>query len=219
MESFIVIAIIIIIALLIYKNNVDKKWAEEDKKLENLNKGVTFELSNTIENIIELDESRKLFRLCRSQYCNPSKIYKYSDILDFELLEDNNTIETSAGIGNAIAGGLLFGGVGAIVGGSTAKRKSKKVINSIKIKITLNDIQNPVIYIELLKYPLKTNAPEFENINQKTQKLLLILNIIKSHSQKNNDSLDEIVKYKELLDNGVITQEEFDMKKKELLSL
>ena len=30
---------------------------------------------------------------------------------------------------------------------------------------------------------------------------------------------DEIIKYKQLLDNGIITQEEFDAKKKELLNL
>jgi len=34
-----------------------------------------------------------------------------------------------------------------------------------------------------------------------------------------SDSVDEIKKYKELLDSGIITQEEFDAKKKELLGL
>lgn len=41
--------------------------------------------------------------------------------------------------------------------------------------------------------------------------------------EKNNDSnissADEIKKYKELLDNGIITQEEFEQKKKQLLNL
>lgn len=34
-----------------------------------------------------------------------------------------------------------------------------------------------------------------------------------------NSSADEIAKYKQLLDNGIITQEEFDTKKKQLLGL
>ncbi len=34
-----------------------------------------------------------------------------------------------------------------------------------------------------------------------------------------SDSVDEIKKFKELLDSGIITQEEFDEKKKQLLSL
>lgn len=35
----------------------------------------------------------------------------------------------------------------------------------------------------------------------------------------NNDPITEIKRYKELLDGGIITQEEFDKKKQELLNL
>lgn len=38
-------------------------------------------------------------------------------------------------------------------------------------------------------------------------------------SSNSNTNFDEIKKYKDLLDNGVITQEEFNIKKKELLGL
>ncbi len=37
--------------------------------------------------------------------------------------------------------------------------------------------------------------------------------------QQNSDEVDKLKKYKDLLDNGVITQEEFDAKKKQLLGL
>ena len=40
-----------------------------------------------------------------------------------------------------------------------------------------------------------------------------------STSNSENSSLDEIKKLKELLDSGIITQEEFDLKKKDLLGL
>ena len=36
---------------------------------------------------------------------------------------------------------------------------------------------------------------------------------------KKKDELDEIRRYKELMDDGVITREEFNLKKKELLGL
>ena len=38
-------------------------------------------------------------------------------------------------------------------------------------------------------------------------------------TQQSQSSADELMKYKELLDNGIITQEEFDAKKKQLLGL
>ena len=44
--------------------------------------------------------------------------------------------------------------------------------------------------------------------------------VIQSHQPVNNVSAaDEIRKYKELLDMGAITQEEYDAKKKQLLNL
>ena len=43
-------------------------------------------------------------------------------------------------------------------------------------------------------------------------------NNIESDSSK-ADAIEEVKKYKELLDEGILTQEEFDAKKKQLLSL
>lgn len=42
---------------------------------------------------------------------------------------------------------------------------------------------------------------------------------VESVTSKKTDTADEIAKYKQLLDDGVITQEEFDAKKKQLLGL
>lgn len=48
---------------------------------------------------------------------------------------------------------------------------------------------------------------------------LLIKRQDNNDSTKNYLSADEILKYKQLLDEGIITQEEFDVKKKQLLGL
>ena len=40
-----------------------------------------------------------------------------------------------------------------------------------------------------------------------------------SISRNDSSQADELKKYKELLDNGVISQEEFNVKKKQLLDL
>ena len=41
----------------------------------------------------------------------------------------------------------------------------------------------------------------------------------KMNGAQQNSSADELIKYKELLDKGIITQEEFDAKKKQFLGL
>ncbi|MBQ2940785.1 MAG: SHOCT domain-containing protein [Clostridia bacterium] len=43
--------------------------------------------------------------------------------------------------------------------------------------------------------------------------------IVSSPVAESTSNADELKKYKELLDSGVITQEEFDAKKKQLLGL
>ena len=47
----------------------------------------------------------------------------------------------------------------------------------------------------------------------------MVNNIQQSQHEDKKDPVAEIKKYKELLDSGVITQEEFDKKKKQLLDL
>ena len=62
-----------------------------------------------------------------------------------------------------------------------------------------------------------SNAPELKKVlddliyKTEKQKEVVVL--------ENTDSMSEIKKYKELLDSGIITQEEFDTKKKQLLDL
>ena len=58
-------------------------------------------------------------------------IYSFDEILQFELLEDGKTI-AEGGLGSALAGGLLCGGVGAMV---------------------MNDLSTPVLYLEFMSFP------------------------------------------------------------------
>lgn len=53
--------------------------------------------------------------------------------------------------------------------------------------------------------------------NQKTEDVPLVVTVRKKSA--NIDTVEEIKKYKELLDSGVITQEEFETKKKQILGL
>ena len=64
-------------------------------------------------------------------------------------------------IGRTIAGGVLLGGAGAIIGGSTAKRNTiiehgtdtsihnKEIKHNYTVAITVKDISNPIIYLKV----------------------------------------------------------------------
>lgn len=205
---------------------------EEDEKISIINTAKKEELEqfNATKKIgayIEFDDNQKKWLVpdgFLGKKKNP-KIYKYSDIVDFELLEDGESI-TKGGLGRAVAGGVLFGGIGAVVGGVTGGKKSKSICTSLKIKITVNDINNPVVYLKLLGAETKKNSFIYKTACNSAQECLSVLQLINNSQEVQEDNAapiasaaDEILKFKNLLDSGIITQDEFEAKKKQLLGI
>ena len=196
--------------------------AQEENILELEN----FNPTKKIGNLIEFDDINKKWLILSSVLGkrNKSTVYNYSDIVDFELLEDGESV-SSGGLGRALVGGALFGGAGAIVGGVTGKKKSKSICSSLKLKITLNNINAPVVYVNFIETDFKKSGILYKNIYKQAQECLSVLQVICNQQQPDSVPLnksdfsvaDEILKYKNLLDMGAITQEEFDEKKSELL--
>lgn len=177
--------------------------------------------------LIKFDDNAKKI-LFPKTLLTKARIYNYSELLGYEILEDGNTI-TKGGPGSAVVGGALFGGIGAVVGGLTGGKKSKEVVRSLKVKIVLDNKIVPAEYIELLKTEFKKDGFVYRSAKQEAEDIIAILTSISAENEKNqtnnsniqntNDPITEVKRYKELLDNGIITQEEFDKKKKELLNL
>lgn len=198
-----------------------------NKNAENKECVKSFNPTKKIGVYIEFDDNKKQWLIpdgFAGKKINP-KVYNYKDIIEFELLEDGETI-TKGGLGSAIAGGVLLGGVGAIVGGVTGKKKTNSIVNSLQIKITLNNMSNPNVYIKLIKSKTKTNSFTYKTSYKLAQDILSVLSIIVENNEKSKNEVknissevDEILKFKNLLDDGIITQEEFDKKKKIILGI
>ena len=147
--------------------------------------------------------------------------YDYKDILQFELFEDGNSV-IKGRAGSAVVGDLTFGTIGGIVGGSMS-RKMNSFVTSIQVIITVNDMDFPKIVINILA---NGRAQRGSFIYKKLIDYAKLITSTLANMQaqvqnsEHNDvvsSADEIKKYKELLDSGAITQEEYDTKKKQLL--
>jgi len=108
--------------------------------------------------------------------------HEFSDLISYELIEDDSVI-TSGGVGQALVGGALFGGVGAIAGGITGKRIQKKRVESLYIKATLNSFKNSCVLIPLITKPTKTNSKEYKNAFEDAHKILSILDVITHNKQ------------------------------------
>jgi hypothetical protein len=108
------------------------------------------------------DANRK--KICSLNYQHEYKIYDYKDILQSELMIDNQIISkqsTSGTVGRAVLGGILGGGIGALVGAGTASSIQNQQINSIEVKIIINDSFNPVYRLNFLNTPVKKNSPPY----------------------------------------------------------
>lgn len=196
----------------------------EDAKNEKLKS--MFTATKKIEKYFEVDEKNQLWRAPRIY---SSTIFSYKDILNFELLENGEAI-TKGGLGNAIVGGALLGGVGAIVGGVVGPKKTKQEITEYRIKIVVKNFYFSEVYINFLETgKVKSGSFLYKTYAASAQQILSMLAImtdsiknpepIKNPDTANNYVADEIIKFKSLLDQGIITQEEFDAKKKQLLGL
>ena len=129
-------------------------------------------------------------------------------------------------MGGAVAGGMLFGAAGAIVG---AQIGTETVVNPIESKTIKHDtretiflykdknkdiitIQWPIFYFDLLMKVIPEKEYDYLQIHKKNERN-------EEQSNTSNNLVDTMKQYKELLISGVITQEEFEAKKKQLLGL
>lgn len=216
--------------------NTFKKLQETTKNeiLEEIEKEkqANLDIANFVETrgvgkLIKFDDNAKKI-IFHKTLLRKARIYNYSEVLEYEILEDGNTI-TKGGLGSAIVGGALFGGIGAVVGGLTGGKKVKEVVKSLKVKIVLDNKIVPAEYIELLTTEFKKDGFVYRVAKQQAEDIVAILASIVVENEKNqannsnvhniNDPITEVKRFKELLDNGIITQEEFEKKKNELLHL
>ncbi|AMQ06784.1 hypothetical protein [Sporosarcina psychrophila] len=215
---------------LLLKETIEQSTVEDIRKRIELLKTTQEEFKNEVDNFVIAKQIGNFVAFDEVQQkwatLNSWSTFNYSDIVDFELLEDGESIATG-GLGRALVGGALFGGVGAIVGGVTGKRKSKDVCSSLRLKVTINDMNNPVVYINFIETKTKKEGLTYKTIEGAAQECLSVFQLI-CDKQKDNKKetitppisvADELLKFKGLLDLEAITQDEYDVKKKELLGL
>lgn len=167
--AIIIISIFVLWALisLIRESTPDNmKHAEKinTEKLEELIKesnaqGIEFRSFNNTCNAIVDEEKRELHVVNFTDIDDNNNLAferytcKFEDIIQSELVIDNEILhKTMRGsqVAGAAVGGLLFGGVGAIIGGTTGGTKQEELIRNIDIKLTINKLQSPIIKISFL---------------------------------------------------------------------
>jgi hypothetical protein len=128
-------------------------------------------------------------------------IFPVTEILSLEVIEDGQTvshstttgggeIKTSSGsmLGRAVVGGVLLGGVGAIIGGSTARKTTTSEavthtntvenVNEIKLKMLVNNTTKPLISIPFLSSPTVKGSTAYMEACQKIEHCEALIKVL-----------------------------------------
>ena len=92
----------------------------------------------------------------------------FDKIIQCEILEDNSVV-MKGGVGRAVVGGILAGGVGAIVGAQT--RGSSEIVKNLSIRIITNDVINSLVWIHLIKTGTKRDSFEYKRNKDAAQQI------------------------------------------------
>ena len=122
--------------------------------------------TNEFGKLIKFNTNEKTFNV-------KGKVYGFDIIEDVDLIIDGHSV-TKGGLGKMVAGGLLLGPVGALVGGVTAKKKNKEVVDMMKIVVKTNDFDNPTIELKLIETAFKKQGTIYKMIENTANQLMAI---------------------------------------------
>lgn len=112
---------------------------------------VSYIVHEDCESISFLSVRRK-----EKQFVFETKKIDVSDIIEVNVECDG---EVAGGVGRAVVGGLMAGGVGAIVGAQTAKKK----IMNFSISIVCKSVSCPIQKIPLRSIPVDTDSEVYKS--------------------------------------------------------
>lgn len=220
-----------------HKKEIRKYSPDEALKtvISRIKKAEEFTVTKSADGYLLLDNDRQLWTvpyaatlIKNTPKIDPEHIFSFDAIETYELIEDGNLL-AKGGRKKPLIGGLLFGNEGA---GFSGNSEDNDKVEHLQIRINLNEMTTPKVFINLIFKETDRDKRAYGQAFLTAQKILSMLEVIchkddkqeeeearKTSSASVSSAADEIKKYKELLDMGAITQEEYDAKKAKLLDL
>ena len=102
--------------------------------------------------------------------------FNYSDIIDFELNEDGNSIAGGKMLSTAV-GALAFGIPGAIIGAS-GNKKNQSTCSSLIVRIFIKNLERPQIRIDFIEQETKKDGIIYKANIDRAKELMATLTYI-----------------------------------------
>lgn len=191
---------------------------------------------NASQPAILIDDQRQKVCLL-NQMPDPSpRIFPYQDLLGVEIVEDGLSVvatktSRTSQLGSALVGGVLFGGAGAIVGGLSGKTVSTAHdrVNAVQLRLLVDDISHPHFVVDFLGKQVSKLSAEYSSALAQARQWHGVLEVlIRRMDAEDQHHLaappafsyvaDELRKLAQLKSDGILTEEEFQSQKQDLLS-
>lgn len=153
------------------KNKTETKFKNTESQSKKVNKKINvYEPTHIIlKRIFDINEDTGDIRLMNKEVINIKEITSY------ELVQNDNVV-SKGGLGASVAGGLLFGGIGAIVGSQVGAKHTRQKISIFRIKLITTDFNRPVLYVDLLPLgKMYTDTIMYKTTLEKADKVLSVL--------------------------------------------
>ncbi|WP_400256494.1 SHOCT domain-containing protein [Candidatus Methanomassiliicoccus intestinalis] len=204
-----------------------KRYIREYESSGNTSTILDFSPTKSYYPYLEIDDDHEYIKILNGGKGTDTYL-AYTQITGCEICVDD-VPGSNTGLLGAAAGGLLFGGTGAIVGGMAGKT-NVEYVDSISVRIRTNSSTNTSVTVKTLKCRAKRGTSLVSKAIEDARAIEDLIayamnskqNTAQSISTKTEEKdlsyIEELRKLKELVDEGILTQEEFETKKKRLLS-
>ena len=229
--TFVVIGVFIAVVYSVFKKSRREKIKKAMDSTSDFD--VSIKITDDDRYVFAVDNNRRKVMIINvdkkellSQY-----FIDFADIISVELLEDSKisfSKSTTRIIGGGIAGGVIAGGAGAIIGGLSGDSKLEKKVSSLQVKILVRNQNIPSHIIDcFVGFPCDICIlhNEMEKAKRIIDHISVIIDMMDREYQQElatsktemHSIADELEKLCILKEKGILSNAEFEQQKEKLL--
>lgn len=150
---------------------IASKHRKEEEKIVSLKEEIKNSATKCIGDYIYVNERDQT-------WCVPSsslRQYSFDELLGYSVIENGDEVAEGS-IAGTVVGAMAGGFTGALLGASASKISS--VCNNLGIKISVNDMDTPIIYITVLNKETKKKWDEYKKAVNTAEQITGVLSVI-----------------------------------------
>ena len=218
------------LAIFSLKSEIKKSYHLEyiSQELPSVAKTISVNANNCSTILIDETKQKLIFQKGRKI----SEAISFSAITGYDVYE-NGESKVSGTAGKALVGGVFFG-LGGMIVGSSMGRKISNQCKQLKLIVHISNLNCPQMVLSFVDKKCEKSSSAYrkkiENlqyvrstleyiINRKTLEESATQSQAKDISVEKTSNKEKLQELKEMLDDGLITQEDYEQKKKQIIGL